>query len=129
MDKEKKTGVICISITLFILFGVPLIFWYIVFCPHTYYGIFVDKTAVCGEYGIDPDSDFRIIKYYDGSLFTAIDTELEIAVDDAEKFIGEKVNCSEMTLQSDGIYKYNGRREIYVTPDGKKYRLRFVHSE
>ena len=130
MDRDTKRGIICACVTLFLVIVFPIILLYIFFFPHTQY-FFIDRAAVCREYGIDPEGDFSIVKFYDGSFLITIDTELTIDVEDAESFMRDCLERSPVTKRSEGVYRYGEHHpiEIYVTPRGEKYRLRLVHTE
>ena len=90
MDRERKTSIICISAILLILFGIPAIACYVLFCPHTEY-FFFNREKLGNDFHIDLTDDVRIVSYTREDMFLDIFYELDIEVDDPESFVRNNV--------------------------------------
>ena len=131
MSKQSKKALTCVLVIL-LLFGLPLLGYWALFCPHTY-RVFIDRERVSEEFCLDLTDDVKLVSYYDGSQFIAIDTELTVEVDDAESFLKNNIKCGiekgDPAYGDD--YKYSGNRRIYIRiePNEDKYLVHLNHRE
>ena len=129
MDRERKTSLICISAILLILFGIPAIAWYVLFCPHTEY-FFFDREKLGNDFHIDLTDDVRIVSYTRCDMFLDIDYKLVIEVDDPESFVRNNVREKTELYEKESagkVYRHfiYGSPQVtaYVEPHGDKYRI------
>ena len=116
------------------LIGFFIIYILIICCFAVYYSCFrIDREEMSEEFFLDLTDDVKLVSYKDDSFLIAIDTELVVEVDDAEKFLQNNIKCGiEKGYPGSGDdYQYSDGKRIYISiePYGEKYRVHLKHIE
>ena len=131
MEKKSKKKLGCILVILIFVLP-PLIFYVAMFMPHTYY-FFIDREEVSEEFYLDLTDDVKLVSYKDDSFLVAIDTELVVEVDDAERFLQNNVKFDLIKYLPGNFFDYKSRGDehisIRIEPYHGKYRVHLYHSE
>lgn len=116
------------------LIGFFIIYILIICCFAVYYSCFrIDREEVSEEFFLDLTDDVKLVSYKDDSFLIAIDAELVVEVDDAEKFLQNNIKCGiEKGIPGSGDdYQYSDGKRIYIRiePYDGKYRVHLNHME
>jgi hypothetical protein len=95
--------------------------------------LFIDRQRVSQEFYLDLTDDVKLVSYKDDSFLVAIDTELVVEVDDAERFLQNNVNFDLIKYLPGNTFDYKSRGDehisIRIEPYDGKYRVHLYHSE
>lgn len=131
MEKKSKKKLGCILVILIFVLP-PLIFYMAMFMPRIYY-FSIDRQRVSEEFNLDLTDDVKLVSYKDDSFLVAIDTELVVEVDDAERFLQNNVKFDLIKYLPGNFFDYKSRGDehisIRIEPHHGKYRVHLYHSE